>query len=54
MKTPTIEKIVIYSFFCFTVAILFQTDKEILLMFSDLLKILISGYIGYLTRSLED
>lgn len=53
MRRITIEQLIIYSFLCFTIAVLFQTDKEILTMFSDLLKILISGYIGYLTRSLE-
>ena len=54
MRKITIEQIVIYSVLCFTVATMFRADKEILTMFSDLLKILISGYIGYLTRSLED
>lgn len=50
----TIEQIVIYALLAFTIAVLFNTDKEILSMFSDLIKILISGYIGYLTKSLED
>lgn len=54
MKRITIEQIVVYSFLCFTIAVLFRTEKDILTMFSDLLKILISGYIGYLTKSLED
>lgn len=54
MRKISIEQIVIYSVLCFTVATLFNADKEILTMFSDLLKILISGYIGYLTKSLED
>ena len=50
----TIEQIVIYALLAFTIAVLFNTDKDILNMFSDLIKILISGYIGYLTKSLED
>lgn len=54
MRKITIEEIVIYSVLCFTIASLFRADKEILAMFSDLLKILVSGYIGYLTKSLED
>lgn len=50
----TIEHIVIYSVLCFTVATIFNADQEILAMFNDLLKILVSGYIGYLTKSLEN
>lgn len=54
MRKITIELIVILAVTLFSVAIFLHTDKEILAMFSDLIKILISGYIGYLTKSLED
>lgn len=50
----TIEQIVLYSILGFLITCFFQKNTEILAMFVDLLKILISGYIGYITKSIKD
>ena len=50
----SIETIIIMGLIGFIVLALFNKSQEVLVLLSELLKILISGYLGYLIRALGD